>query len=451
MTNPGRPAGTTRPPGPVRLCRRVLGVGAAVAAVAATAALAGCSSSGPDPLAGAGYVAADVPRAAVAAGSLPAATTTVDSLGLAVLRSLAAARPTENLVLSPTSIATALAMTRAGAAGSTATQLDAVLHSSDPATLAASMNALSLALAARNRTVARPDGSTAAVSWTQVTSLWAQQGLTLRAPFLDTLAADYGTGVHTVDYRSDPQAARDVVNAWVARQTDGRLPALLAPGSFDTATRLLLVDAVHLTAPWLTAFETTATRSGSFSPADGPTVQVPFMHTTADLGYATGPGWQAVDLPYAGDELSMVVVLPDAGTLAGFETSLTAQRLTAVFDALHSTPVALALPRWHTTSEVSLSRVLSDLGMPVAFTAAADFSGMTASEPLQIGTIVHQATITVDEAGTEAAAATAVAMRPTAVLADPVPVRVDRPFLFALRDRATGVVLFLGQVTTPGS
>jgi serpin B len=171
------------------------------------------------------------------------------------------------------------------------------------------------------------------------------------------------------------------------------------------------------------------------------------------MAYGSGDGWQAVELPYAGDELAMLVLVPDEGALATVEGGLAGGLIDQAAAALAPTDVVLELPKWEIETRVELSDVLTALGMPTAFTEAADFSGMTADEALLIAFVIHQANITVDEAGTEAAAATAVGMDVTSAPIEPEPVlvTVDRPFLYALRDRETGAVLFLGRVTTPAA
>jgi serpin B len=213
------------------------------------------------------------------------------------------------------------------------------------------------------------------------------------------------------------------------------------------ATRLTLVNAIYLKAPWQTPFSEGATEEGTFTRADGSTVEVPFMATTSSYPYASGDGWQAVEVPYLGGSLAMTLILPD--DLAGFERTLTPDGLTAITSSLTDTQVALALPRFGIETKAELASILAALGMPTAFTDAADFSGITTAERLAISDVIHQANIDVDEKGTEAAAATAVVMRQTAMPSEPLTVRVDRPFLFALRDVPTGATLFLGRVGDP--
>ena len=230
-------------------------------------------------------------------------------------------------------------------------------------------------------------------------------------------------------------------------QTEQRIPELLAEGVLTPATRLTLVNAIYLKAPWQTPFFEGATEDGTFTRADGSTVEVPFMSTSASLPYASGDGWQAVELPYLGGSLAMTLILPD--DLADFEQALTPDDLATITSSLADTQVALALPRFGIETKAELATILAALGMPTAFGDAADFSGITTAAPLLISDVIHQANIDVDEKGTEAAAATAVVMLEYAMPAETVTVRLDRPFLFALRDVPTGAILFLGRVGDP--
>jgi serpin B len=207
------------------------------------------------------------------------------------------------------------------------------------------------------------------------------------------------------------------------------------------------VNAIYLKAPWLTAFTAEATKPGTFTRADGSTVEVPLMQTGDTMRYAEGTGWRAVEIPYIGGSLAMTVIVPD--DLAAYEQALTADQLASITGALAERPVSLTFPKFSIETKAQLADVLGALGMPTAFSDAADFSGITTAEQLQISDVIHQANIDVDEKGTEAAAATAVVMRAGAAPAEPVTMKVDRPFLFALRDVPTGAILFLGRVADP--
>ena len=375
------------------------------------------------------------------------AAASVNAFGFDLYRSLASAAPVSNLVFSPTSIAIALAMTRAGASGTTATEMDVVLHVADPALLAPAMNAMTTSLAERTQTIAVPGSDPIEIRLAIANSLWAQSGFPFEQPFLDVLASQYGAGVELVDFRGAPAAAVGSINGWVDDATEGRIPALLSPDSVDALTRLVLVNAIYMKAPWLLPFTKTATVSAPFTVPGGRTVQVDMMRRSAYLPYATGVGWTAVELPYEGQLLSMVLVLPDAGVapadvLDSFDDLADAA-------ALENRQVMVGLPKFDTQTSVELGDALAALGMPTAFGDGADFSAMSTAEPFTISGVIHQANITVDEDGTEAAAATAVMMAGSAVPAEPVELTFDRPFLFAIRDRPTGTILFLGHIADP--
>jgi serpin B len=396
---------------------------------------------------------ADVERVAAAPSDAASAAQSIDALGGDLYAALVEGN-VDNLVFSPASILLALAMARAGASGRTASEMDAVLHLDDPEGIHHALNGLTRVLETRSGTV-EVNGEPAELELSVTNAVWGQETLTWQEAFLGVLAREYGAGVRLTDFVADPEAATVAVNGWVEEETRGRIPDLIAPGMVDVLTRMILVNAIFLKAPWSVPFEPDATRPAPFTLLDGSTVEVPFMAQSGKaMAYAEGESWQAVELPYAGDALAMLVLLPDEGALATIESQLGEGLIDRAAGALAPTDVVLELPRWEIETRVELSTMLAALGMPTSFTDQADFTGMTTDEPLQIGFVVHQANITVDEAGTEAAAATAVGVETTAAPADepePVLMTVNRPFLYALRDRETGAVLFLGRVTSPAT
>ena len=361
---------------------------------------------------------------------------------------LVAADPAANLVFSPASIALALAMTSAGAKGQTLTEMDAVLHITDPATIHRSMNGLSAGLAGLDKEKDNTtDGGTGTsqVQLSIANSLWGQAGYSFEQAFLDLLSSEYGAGMELVDYAADPEAARVAINAWVDEQTEQRIPELLAKGSITNDARLTLVNAIYLKANWASRFNEALTTDEPFA-APGGEVTAPMMHTTAELAYGEGEGWQAAEIPYVFDDLSFLVAMGE-----------TADTLMPTADEAAGVVIArlveLGLPKFDIETATSLKEVLGSMGMAGAFTDGADFTGISTEKPgLTIGAVIHQANITVDEEGTEAAAATAVIMVATAAPTDPpVPVvfTVDRPFTFWLRDRATGTIIFAGRINDP--
>lgn len=377
------------------------------------------------------------------AARLRAAAAATDAFGVDLYRRLGASQ--ENLVFSPASIAAALQMALVGARGSTAAQLAAALHlgGADPA--AGARDGLLLLSGAIR---AGQDGPATVQA---PSTLWVQSGLPLEGGFTGALQDLAAAIVREADFRGAPQQARSAINDLIAAQTAGRITNLLGRDAVSAATRLVLANAVYLKAPWASPFTASATRDAPFHPEAGAPVTVPMMHRTADLPYRRGDGYQAVLLPYRNSSLAMAIVLPDgplsllAGPLAGGVGQLLA--------GVERQRVALALPKFRQRTRTGLIPLLRQLGVQEAFTGAADFTGITTAERLIISAVIHQAYIDVDERGTEAAAATATVMRSMALRQPPppVPLTIDRPFLFAILDTATGLPLFLGQVTRPAA
>jgi serpin B len=414
-------------------------------ALIACVAVAGCGSS-------AGSIS--LAKAAIARANAPAAdatsaTAAVNAFGFDLLRAM---HPSGDAVVSPASIALALAMARAGAVGTTASQMDLVLHDAASDAHPTWLNALDAALSSRSGTFKDANGKDQPVTLRIANAPFAQQGMSLKPAFLDALAGRFGAGLRLVDYERATEAARLAINGWVSDQTEQRIKELLAKGVLDDMTRLVLVNAIYLKAAWVNPFDADATKPGPFTHLDGSTTDVPTMHLIAELRYASGDGWRAVELPYVGDALALTVIVPD--DLASFTASLDEPTFEAIAAKLAdgTANVTLAFPKFGTETKTDLAEVLGALGMPDAFDPTkADFSGITDAERLYISAVIHQANIDVDEKGTEAAAATAVVMRATALPSGQVTFNVDHPFLFALRDVTTGAIVFLGQIATPSA
>jgi serpin B len=412
-------------------------------AMCGAVAAAGCGASRSQTVTTAEARSAVV-RAKVPADQATSAATTLNRFGFGLLRPELGTQK-GNVAISAWSIATALMMVRAGAVGRTASEMDGVLGIADVNARHREMNALDAELASRAGTFPSGDKKLG-VELAAANRVFAQKDLPFAQAFLDTLAASYGAGVGIVDYNTATEKARVGINAWVADRTRDRIRELLVPGVLDDSTRLVLVNAVYLHADWAVPFEADATTDGAFHAPTGD-VTGRFMHKVVG-GIASGDGWKAVDLSYAGGQLSMTILVPDAGrfdqVVAGLDPSL----LTAA-TSTRKAQVALSLPRFDIAKSLDLKDQLGRLGMPTAFTGAADFSGMTTASPLELSDVVHQANVTVDEKGTTAAAATAAVMREVSAPLIDETLQVDRPFLFLLRDRPTGAVVFAGQVTNP--
>jgi serpin B len=391
---------------------------------------------------------ANVPRASADPALATDAAGAINAFGIDLY--LRIATGDGNVVVSPASIALALGMARAGAVGGTATEMDAVLRDLVTDDHAAWLNALDAALASRTGKFPDANNEPQPVTLRIANAPFSQRGMKLVDAYLEALASRYGSGLQLVDYKTESEAARKAINGWVSDQTEQRIPELLGPGSITPDVRLTLVNAIYLKAAWLTPFAEEATKTGAFTRLDGSTVDVPLMHAGGPLPYASGDGWQAVELPYVGGSLAMTVIVPD--DFAAFGKGLTPELLAEITGGLGNRPVTLTFPKFGIESKVELATTLAAMGMPAAFDPGlADFSGITTEERLFISAVIHQANIDVDEKGTTAAAATAVVMRATAEPGEPVTLTVDRPFMFALRDVPTGAVLFLGRVTDPSA
>jgi serpin B len=347
-----------------------------------------------------------------------------------------------NLLYSPHSLSMVLGMTYAGAQGKTERQMAQVLHYTlGQARLHGAFNALDGTLADRDT----GDGETA-VRLRIVNGIWGQEGHGFLDSFLDTLAQNYGAGLQLVDF-SRSEEARGTINGWVSDQTAGRIAELLPSGAVDGETALVLTNAVAFKAAWQHGFAKESTHDGAFSLLDGGQVRVEMMEQLAPLGYAERPGVQAVELAYAGEELSMVVLLPEAGTFEEFARELDSAELDAILGNIEPEQLRLALPKFSFEADLGLKDPLKALGMVDAF-GSADFSEIDGTRELFIDEVYHSAFIDVDETGTEAAAASAVVVDRKGPAMEQE-VRVDRPFLFLIRDIETGAVLFLGHVVNP--
>jgi len=352
-----------------------------------------------------------------------------------------------NLFYSPYSVSSALAMAYAGARGATESQMADVLHFTlGQDDLHPAFNWIDLALNGRGEIAPPYEGE--GFQLHVVNAAWGQRGYTFLRSYLDTLAVNYGSGLRLLDFAEDPEAARETINDWVSGETNERIVDLLPPGSIDAFVRLVLTNAVYFNAPWLKPFDVDMTAAGTFEPLDGGSVDVAMMRQVETFGYASWDGGQAVELPYNGETLSMVLFVPDRGAYGAFEAGLDLDRYEEIVGSLEPRQVDLRLPKFEFAYDASLVDPLKALGMTDAFTAA-DFSGIDGTHDLFISDVLHKAWVSVDEAGTEAAAATAVIVSLVAYPGPPVVLTVNRPFLFVIRDVPTGTILFVGRVVDP--
>jgi serpin B len=350
----------------------------------------------------------------------------------------------DNLALSPYSIAVALAMTANGARGETARQMQDVLHIDSLASYNAGMAALTqelTGLAGPVQVVGKKDE----IALSPANQLFGDASIEWQRGFLTLLAKQYDAGMRAVDFRTQPDRSRELINQWTAGQTHDRIPQILPPGVIDRLTRLVLVNALYFKAPWEVPFEKTATSPGQFHLANGTTVDAELMSTDRGPTYLAGEHFRGARLSYAGDRLAMTVALPGPGS----EADALRELLGSGLDGAGAPGLHLVVPGWTYRVATDLAEPLIGLGMGLAFGNDADFTGMTDQSRLSISDVLHQTYVAVDESGTEAAAATAVVMTESAGVAAPKELVLDRPFLWIIHDTAHGTPLFVGRVADP--
>ena len=358
-----------------------------------------------------------------------------------------------NLIFSPISLSLALSMTLAGAELSTRDEmLQALALQPLGDDLHPAFNALLLAIEASQST---PEMGSEGDSFRLniANSIWGQSGFDFEPAFLDTLALNYGAGIYNLDFSADPEAAREAINAWVADETEEKIKDLIPSGAIDALTRLVLANAIYFNGSWLYPFDQSATQAAPFNLLGGTQVPVDMMHLqNKNLPYLRGANYQVARLPYLSPDFSMILLVPDEDAFELVESSLIAAEFVDIVNKLSMRPVDLQMPKFDFESTVDASRVLKELGMLEAFQAdQADFSLINANADLYITDVLHKATITVDEKGTEAAAATAVIVGVTSAPepTEPVSLVIDRPFMFFIEHNPTRSILFMGRVLQP--
>ena len=353
----------------------------------------------------------------------------------------------DNLFYSPYSISVALAMTYAGARSETAQEMADALHfylSQDR--LHPAFNWLDIEMAKRGEGAEGKDDEGFRLNI--VNAIWGQENYHFVDDFLDVLAENYGAGLRILDFINSTEQSRKTINEWVSQQTEERIEELIPQGLIDAATRLVLTNAIYFNAAWMYPFDEKNTVDGDFNLLNGDTVTIPTMNQSELFNYMKGENYQVVELPYDGNELSMLLIMPDEGSFYSFEQSLDNELINDIISEQGNKQVVLSMPKFEFKSEIGLKQILTDMGMPIAFSGMADFSGMTGNHDLFISDVLHEAFVSVDEAGTEAAAATAIIMKLTAAQ-EMVTMSLDNPFIFLIRDIKTGTVLFVGRVLNP--
>ena len=346
-----------------------------------------------------------------------------------------------NLFFSPSSISTCLSMAQAGARGTTASQMAQVLGLSKGQT----SNAQPFQIVHGN----------GPIELNEANGLWIQAGYSFLPKYLGLLSRDFGAAVRQADFVHDPAASAGMINHWVADQTKGRIQEVVSPSSFDEYTRMVLANAIYFKGAWAAKFESGATRVQPFTLADGTKVQVPLMTHIDHLKYIGNEGFQAVEIPYNGGTISMVVFLPrKTDGLEQLEAWLTPAFLASWLERLQPKDVELYLPGFKLESSFVLNKHLQQMGMSNAFSLpGADFSGIDGTTKLCISSVFHKAWVEVNEQGTEAAAATALIAATSSAASEPRPrppvFRADHPFLFIIRQVRSGRILFMGRLSNP--
>ena len=354
-----------------------------------------------------------------------------------------ATAPKGNLFFSPYSISTALAMTYGGARGETQKQMADVLHFTLP------RQNLYSAFGALQKQLVQKDKS-CGYQLLFANGLWGQQGEPFLKEFLNLTEYYYGANLSQLDFVNETDQSRRTINSWVEEKTNNKIKDLIPAGGVDEQTAMVLTNAIYFKGEWKTKFSWWKTRKTDFAVSAKDKVKVPMMHLKEDFRYYEDEKLQILELPYKGDEICMVVILPtNIEGITEIENTLTAESLNVLLSKIKSTKVDVYFPRFKMTwGTFSLKNTLAALGMPGAFEPErADFSGMNGRRNLWISDVFHKAFIEVNEKGTEAAAATGVVMA-KAFYIEPV-FRADHPFVFIIRDNRSGSILFMGRVINP--
>ncbi|MCB9555794.1 MAG: serpin family protein [Deltaproteobacteria bacterium] len=351
---------------------------------------------------------------------------------------------------SPYSMSSALAMLYGGARGNTEAQIAQTMRFQLPqAQLHPAFNALDLALKSRGQGKKAADGQPFRLN--VVNATWGQKGFAFEQSYLDLLAQNYGAGLRLLDFEAAPDGSRKVVNDWVAQQTEQRIKDLMPPGSIDSATKMVLTNAIYFNAAWAEPFDPKKTQDDDFNALDGSKVRLKMMHGSLRADFVRGADFSAAALPYDGKELSMLLIVPDAGKLSAVEQRLSWQMLdNDIVAKMTDSLVALTLPRFRLESQIDLRSQLIAMGMTdVMDSSTSDLSGIDGiKNHLAVTAVVHKAFVDVSEEGTEAAAATGISVGVTSA-PSPQTLKVDRPFIFLIRDNQSKSILFIGRMAQP--
>jgi serpin B len=351
-----------------------------------------------------------------------------------------------NLMFSPYSISSALAMTYEGAKGQTAEEMQRVLHlPGDSVVRRSEYSGIYDWLNKANKPY----------KLSTANALWAQKDYPFESDFFGIVEKYYGGKVTNLDFRSDTENSRKTINKWVEDKTYERIQDLIPEGFLTPTTRLVLTNALYFNASWLSQFEAGETDDQDFKTASGTSVKARMMHMTAYYNYSETGALQILEKPYLGDDISMLIILPKNNNIGSLENAISTANLAGWKKNMKLEYVKLSLPKYKYENKYFMAKDLKEMGMPTAFSRQADFSRMSEAEELYIDDVIHQTFIEVSETGTEAAAATAVVMRPTGaspgIRIPPIPkiFNADHPFIFVIQERESGNILFMGRVTDP--
>ena len=352
----------------------------------------------------------------------------------------------ENLFFSPFSISTALAMTYAGARKETALQMSQTLNLRQDEKFHTDYNQLLNIM---------KEGRGDKIKLNIANGLWAQKNYKFLDAYLTIAKKDYQSELNNVDFSHDieREKTRKEINTWVEQRTNNKIKDLLSPGDLSSLTRLVLVNAIYFYGPWNQPFSKELTRPGDFFLSGQTHIKIPFLNQTETYRYFEGSNIKAIEIPYTDNKASMMIFLPDSRDgIVMLEKSFDYEYYQKIIGLFQFHDVHVSLPKFNTTYKINLSKTLSQMGMPLAFSSGeADFSGMTGKKDLSVSEVIHQAFIDVDEKGTEAAAATAVVMKCTSAgpSSDLKEFVADHPFIFLIKDNATGAILFMGRIMNP--
>lgn len=357
----------------------------------------------------------------------------------------------DNLIFSPFSLSLALTMTLAGAETSTHQAMVEALHLSlDENQIHPAFNALLLAIESSQKTQTESEES--GFQLNIANSIWGQSGFGFKQAFLDTLALNYGAGINTVNFIEDPESARLSINDWVENETAEKIQDLIPPDAITPLTRLVLANAIYFKGSWFFPFDQNATQPGAFFPLDGKELNTDMMKLFDEqLLYLEEDTFQAVRLPYLSTDFAMTLIVPNSGTFKAVENDMTVPFITNLSEKMGSERIHLEMPKFDFETTINANDVLKTMGMEIAFDPnLSDFTGIADVDDLHITDVVHKATITVDEEGTEAAAATAVIVGIESMpMGDPISLVIDRPFIFIIQHVPSGSILFMGRVLQP--